>query len=605
MPLTLLADAIAAEGLDLYLVPMADEFGSEYIPPSAARLPYLTGFTGSAGFGAFWAKPNDTHRHSLFVDGRYTLQAAREIGERPIALVHSSEVSFAQWLEGQGEDLRIGFDPWLTPEAQRDAWEKAFPRHRWQAVATNLVDRIWTDRPAPPSGAIHLHPLSHAGKSYAEKREALLASLSKHGAESVLLATPDSVNWLMNLRGTDIDYNPLLLAQAVLRADGSATLFVHPHPVTPELQAYLAAERITLAPLAAVMEGTLDAALFGARMLVDASSTAVGWFALAARLGVAPVRAEDPTALPKACKNAIERTDIHDAHRRDGVALARFLHWFDRETGSGHYPDELEIVASLESFRAQDDAYRGPSFATIAGAGEHGAIVHYRADATSNRRTRAGELLLLDSGGQYAGGTTDVTRTIFVGAPTGGTAAPAIKAHVTRVLKGHIALAAARFPRGTTGSQLDVLARQYLWAEGLDYDHGTGHGVGAYLSVHEGPQRISKRGGGVALAAGMILSNEPGYYRAGAYGIRIENLVEVVALPPLPDAAPEAANGSPWLAFETLTLVPIDTRLVDITLLSIEERNWLNAYHRRVFHALEPALEPETRAWLRRATQAV
>jgi Xaa-Pro aminopeptidase len=597
---TALATAIASAKLDLYIVPMVDEFQSEYIPAYAARLPRVTGFTGSAGLGVFWAKPDAPRKHTLFVDGRYTLQAANEVDAEAIAVLNSGEVSFLDWLEMQAEGLVIGFDPWLVTQQQLEGWQKATAArgHEWRTHTPNLVDAGWDDQPAPHAGTVVLHPLELAGVSYPEKRDALLKTMEKHRADSLVLTQPDGINWLLNIRGADVDFNPLLLAHMVLGADATATLFIHSHALSAEVEEYLQSHQVRVAPMADIVAGTIDKALLGATVMMDASVTAAGWFTLAQARKAQVVRDEDPTLYPKAVKHAVELSGIRAAHARDGLALTRFLHWFDQQTQSGQYPDELGVIRKLESFRESDASYRGGSFATIAGAGAHGAIVHYRADETSSRRTRAGELFLLDSGGQYPDGTTDVTRTIFVSSPAGGAPAPRMTEHFTRVLKGHIALACAKFPAGTTGGQLDVLARHALWEAGLDYDHGTGHGVGAYLCVHEGPQRISKRGSGVALAAGMILSNEPGYYAAGQYGIRIENLVCVAQLGHM-------ADGKVMLGFETLTLAPIDTRLVDVTMLNVHERNWLNAYHRRVYETHEPHLDDKAKQWLMQVTRAI
>lgn len=595
-----LEQAIKHAVLDLYLVPMVDEFQSEYIPASAARLPYITGFDGSAGLGVFWAAPDEKRRHTLFVDGRYTIQAAQQVDAAVIEVINSGDVSFLDWLSAQSEKLRVGVDPWLVTEAQREGWAKATAAQGviWVAHPHNLVDSIWKNRPAQPSGMVKLHDEALAGASYTQKREAILATLRAHHADTVLLSQPDGINWLLNIRGSDVPFNPLLLSQMLLRADGSATLFMHPHALENDVAEYLRHHQVTIVSLADAVAGKLSKTILGEHVMMDPSTTAMGWFALAEKLGVTVLRGEDPTTLPKALKNPVELAGIRSAHVLDGLALTRFLHWFDSQTSEGRYPDELTVASTLEQFRAEDARYCGPSFATIAGSGPNGAIVHYRADAKSNRKSRVGELFLLDSGGQYPSGTTDVTRTLFVASPAGGTPAPEMSAHYTRVLKGHIALARARFPVGTNGSQLDVLARQYLWEAGLDYDHGTGHGVGAYLCVHEGPQRISKRGGGVALQPGMILSNEPGYYAVDRYGIRIENLVVVVAVT-------DASHERPMLGFETLTLAPIDTRLVTTAMLTIDERNWLNAYHRRVYDTHQAALDSDARRWLMQATRAI
>ena len=596
---TQLEEAITRAGLDLYLVPMVDEFQGEYVPGYAARLPYLTGFDGSAGLGVFRARPSDAARHALFVDGRYTLQATKQVDATAIEVINSGELSFLDWLAKQEGNLRVGFDPWLITQAQRDGWEKATAAQNitWHAHRPNLVDALWDGQPSPPQGDVELHDIDLAGASYEAKRAAILATLEIHAATSVLITQADSINWLLNIRGDDVPFNPLLLAHMVLRIDGSSTLFIHPHRLDSDVGDYLREHTVEVAALADVFAGKVTHEMLGARVMMDASTTATGWFDLAEKLGVAIVRETDPTTLPKALKNPTELQGIRAAHARDGLALTKFLHWFDTQTSTGQYPDELSVVSTLEAFRAEDIRYQGPSFATIAGSGPNGAIVHYRADGASNRKSRVGELFLLDSGGQYPDGTTDVTRTLFVASPAGGTPAPLMTEHFTRVLKGHIALASAKFPHGTTGSQLDVLARQYLWDAGLDYDDGTGHGVGAYLCVHEGPQRISKRGSPVALQPGMILSNEPGYYATGQYGIRIENLVAVVTLP--------LTSGAAMLGFETLTLAPIDARLIAIAMLTASERNWLNAYHRRVYQAHEALLDSEARSWLMQATRAI
>lgn len=590
-----LEQAIHAAGLDLYLVPMVDEFQGEYIPAYAARLPYVTGFTGSAGLGVFWGAPSNEKRHTLFVDGRYTLQAANEVDTDKVTIINSGDVSFLQWLEGLNEQkLRVGIDPWLLTMQQYSQWKKLAARAHitWVMERPNWVDHIWSGQPAVPQGQVILHPLEHAGKSYMEKREALIGAMRRHKAEALVLTMPDAINWLLNIRGSDIPYNPLLLSYFVLTRKGEGILYAYPHPWNEEVKTYFADHEVSLGMVEDIFKFVPPKLPLGAKVMMDASSTPYGWQVLAEKAGWDIIRADDPTQLPKAIKNTVELYGIRDAHRRDGLALTRFLFWLDQQVAANKNPDELQVVDTLEKFRALDATYRGPSFATIAGSGPHGAIIHYRADAKSNRTAHSGELLLLDSGGQYPGGTTDVTRTIAVGAPT-----HIMKEHFTRVLKGHIALARVCFPAGTSGGQLDVLARQYLWAAGLDFDHGTGHGVGAYLCVHEGPQRISKRGSSVALVPGMILSNEPGYYAEGQYGIRIENLVAVIEA--------EGPAARPMRAFETLTLVPIDMRLIDVSMLTSDERNWLNHYHRRVYDCHAQYLSSEEKSWLVQATRAI
>ncbi len=590
-----LEQAIHSAGLDLYLVPMVDEFQGEYIPDYAARLPYVTGFTGSAGLGAFWATPSNEKRHRLFVDGRYTLQAAKEVDSAQVTTINSGNVSFSQWLEGLAEKtLRIGIDPWLLTVRQYTQWKKLATKAKitWVTTRPNLVDEVWPSQPAPPEGMVMLHPIECSGQTYAEKRSALLDAMKRRRAEALVLTLPDAINWLLNLRGADIPYNPLMLGYLLLKKSGEAVLYTYSHPWSDAVSAYLSEHQVVCLPIADIFAENPPQLSDKARVMMDPSSTPYGWQMLAEKAGWDVIAEDDPTQLAKAIKNDVELAGIRDAHQRDGLALTRFLCWFDQQVAERRIPDELQVVATLEKFRAQDSDYRGASFATIAGSGAHGAIIHYRADATSNRTAKSGELLLLDSGGQYPGGTTDVTRTIAIGAPS-----HTMKEHFTRVLKGHIALARAHFPEGTSGVQLDVLARQYLWAAGLDFDHGTGHGVGAYLCVHEGPQRISKRGSDVALVPGMILSNEPGYYAEGRYGIRIESLLVVVA--------DESASERVMHRFETLTLAPIDMRLIDISMLTSDERNWLNHYHRRVYDCHARNLAAEEKNWLVQATRAV
>jgi Xaa-Pro aminopeptidase len=604
-------------GVDLFLLPMADEFQGEYTPDAAKRLPFVTGFDGSAGFCAFWAKPQDGRVHTLFVDGRYVLQAPGQVPDA-VKVVNIGETSLTQWLAKQGQGLRIGFDPWLVTHQQREGWQEALSEQGavWVSLASNPVDAIWENQPPWPAEPVTLHPTEHAGQSYAEKRAAIVARLVEKNADAQLLTLPDGINWLLNIRGSDIPFNPLLLCYFLLRADGSGVLFLNERPFGFDVSKFLQAHRIEVHDLPFL--GTESKGVVSGvkgRILVDPATAAYGWWQLADAAGWKLIAATDPTLLPKACKNAVEVDGIRTAHQRDGIALSRCLAWLDRKAETGELPTELEVVDRLEDFRAEGAEYRGASFATIAGSGPNGAIVHYRADASSNRRLAKNELFLLDSGGQYPGGTTDVTRTITIGPATS-----VMREHFTRVLKGHIALATARFPAGTTGSQLDVLARQYLWQVGLDYDHGTGHGVGAYLCVHEGPQRISKRGSTVALQPGMILSNEPGYYKAGAYGIRIENLVLVVDVSPssraersnpsstegwIATAAQQLPRNDTMLGFETLTLAPIDTRMVEVSLLSNDERNWLNSYHARVCKALADDMPKQDLQWLVNACRAI
>lgn len=589
-------DALSArlreEKVDLYLQPIADEFQGEYVPESAARLQYLTGFTGSAGLGAFWADASN-HLHTLFTDGRYTLQSERELEGTGVQALNSGEVNLAKWLEQERAGrITIGIDPWIITHAQLNAWKKltAPLDITWVELSQNPVDAIWADRPALPAGEVQLHPESLSGQSYNDKREALKKIIASHKAEGVVLTLPDGINWLLNIRGSDIPFNPLLLSYFALTRDGHGTLFCFDRMFSQDVEKYFKSLNIKVELIGHSFSG--KSSLKG-KWLIDPAVSPQGFWSRAENEGFEIIATDDPTLLPKACKNAVELEGIRAAHKRDGAALSKFLSWFDGQVSGGRLPDELMVVEQLESTRARDNRYRGASFATIAGAGPNGAIVHYRATKESNRRANKGDLFLLDSGGQYEDGTTDVTRTMAVGG-----ASPRMCEAFTRVLRGHIALARVKFPEGTSGGQLDVLARQYLWDAGLDYDHGTGHGVGAFLCVHEGPQRISKKGSAVALQPGMILSNEPGYYEAGQFGIRIENLVAVIE-------AGKMASGKKLLGFETLTLAPIDTRLVMVDQMTSTERNWLNDYHQRVYKALESGMDAREKMWLVQATRAV
>ncbi len=571
-------------GLTGFVVPRADEFQGEYVPPSAERLHWLTGFSGSAGVAAVLAD-----RAALLVDGRYTLQAAHEIDTAAFDVVDIVATPLADWLATRlGAGDRLGFDPWLHTRAQTrrllDAAAKAGAE--LVPVAENLVDRLWIDRPAPPTAPLSVQPLVHAGEAIETKIARIAAGLAEAGRDALLLTQPDSIAWVFNLRGRDVAHNPVPLAFAVLPATGRPTLFVAGPKIDAAVAAHLAPHVDVAAPDALLP--ALDA--LGARAATVAIDPAWTPEILVRRLETADAvlaEGEDPVILPKAAKNTAEIDGARAAQRRDAVAMVRFLAWFDAE---GHATDEIACCERLEAFRADTGALLDLSFDTISGAGPNGAIVHYHATRATNRPIDRNSLFLLDSGGQYRDGTTDVTRTIAVGTPT-----PEMRRAFTLVLEGHVAVAAARFPVGTPGSALDTLARIALWKAGFDYDHGTGHGVGSYLSVHEGPQRIAKTGA-VPLVPGMIVSNEPGYYRTDAFGIRIENLI-LVTPPERPDGGDRA-----MLGFETLTLVPIDHRCIDLALLSPTARAWVDAYHARVAAEIGPLLDPETRAWLARAT---
>jgi Xaa-Pro aminopeptidase len=590
-----LRQELARRGVEGFLVPRGDEHQGEYVAPSAERLAWLTGFKGSAGFACVLQE-----EAAIFVDGRYTLQVRHEVPESLFTPRHVSDEPLADWLEGRLKPgQRLAYDPWLHTEEQVRRLEKTVTALGATLVALdgNPIDAVWADRPAPPKAKIRPHDLALAGRSSAEKREELGAQLAKAGVAAAVITLPDSIAWLLNVRGGDVAHSPLPLSFAVLHADGGLEWFVDPDKLTPEVTAGLGnAVAVEKPEHLADSLGRLGKA--GAKVMVD-PSTAARWIFERLRAADAEVVAgADPCLLPKACKNAAELDGMRRAHRRDGAALSRFLHWLNAEaepraaTSDGKGPvSELEAAERLAAFRGETGELRDLSFDTIAGAGPNGAIVHYRVSEETNRPLGEGELFLCDSGGQYPDGTTDVTRTMAIGSPSA-----EMRRRFTLVLKGHIALAHARFPKGTTGSQLDALARYALWQEGLDYDHGTGHGVGSYLNVHEGPQRISKLPNTVALQPGMIVSNEPGYYKTGGYGIRIENLVAVTESPK------REGEERDMLAFETLTLAPIDRRLVERDLLSREEAEWLDAYHARVRAEIAPQLDAAARAWLEAAT---
>jgi Xaa-Pro aminopeptidase len=586
--LAALRKKLAKLKLDGFLVPRADEHQGEYVPLSAERLAWLTGFTGSAGLAIVLKD-----KAAIFVDGRYTLQVRDQTDTALFEPVHTAEKTARAWLE---ETLRpgqtIGYDPWLhTPDEIERLSEAAKRAGAWlRPVPANPLDAAWADRPPPPQGPVTVQPESFTGREAADKRAQLARDLAKDGIDAAILTLPDSIAWLLNIRGADVKHNPVPLAFAILQADGRVDLFIAPEKLDEAVRAHLG-NGVALHP-PSEFETSL-AALSGKRVLADPQTAAAAVFEKLETAGATIRRGADPCLLPKACKTQAEIEGARAAHRRDGAALTRFLAWLAAEAPQGTV-DEIAAAKRLEAFRAGTDALIDLSFDTISGAGANGAIVHYRVTDKTNRPLQSGELFLLDSGGQYRDGTTDVTRTIAIGTP------PEEARHrFTLVLKGHIALARARFPDGTTGAQLDTLARLPLWQEGFDFDHGTGHGVGSFLSVHEGPQRISKAGHGTPLKPGMIVSNEPGYYKTGAYGIRLENLMVVTP------AAPIETGERPMLGFETLTLAPFDRALVATALLGPEERNWLNAYHARVFQVIGPAVDPKTYGWLKAATQPI
>ena len=575
-----------------FVVPRSDEHQNEFVPARAERLVWLTGFTGSAGLAIVLQD-----KAAIFVDGRYTLQVRNQVDTQFIESRHLTEEPPGDWIaENLGAGAKLGYDPWLHSLREFERLRDGCSRAGGELVASpdNPVDVIWQTQPAPPLAPVLVHPLQFAGRGSPEKRKELARGLGQRELDAAVLTAPDSIAWLLNIRGGDVPHTPLALSFAILKSDGTVELFIDRRKLGPEVYAHLG-NAVRVDPPEA-FEAALDR--FGAaaaRVLADPATAAAHIIERLEHAGATVVRGEDPCVLPKACKNPIELDGTRAAHRRDGAALTRFLAWLGDEAAQGSIT-EMAAVARLAELRGAGENFRDLSFDTISGAGANGAIVHYRVTSESDAPLEVGTLYLVDSGAQYLDGTTDVTRTVFIG-PEDRHPTPEQRECFTRVLKGHIAVAVARFPEGTTGSQLDTLARHALWQAGLDYDHGTGHGVGSYLGVHEGPQRISKVPNSVELRPGMIVSNEPGYYKAGAYGIRIENLVAVIDSP-----APDGAEKD-LLAFETLTYAPIDLRLVEPDLLTTAEVTWLDEYHARVREMHEPVLDAATAAWLAQATR--
>ena len=585
----MLREELGRRGLDGFLIPRADEHQGEYVPPHAERLRWLTGFNGSAGMAVVLKD-----KAAIFVDGRYTLQVRSQVHLDTFEAKHLMDEPPARWIEENlPKGAKLAYDPWLhTIDAVarlRKAVEKA--GGTLVPVDTNPLDAVWEDQPEPPVAKVHPHAIEYAGEPAADKIRRLASDLMSGDADTAVLTMPDSIAWAFNIRGSDVPHTPLPLSFALLHEDGHADLFIDERKLDDAARAHLG-NIVTVHPRDA-LGGALDALGQTKKTVLVDPATCASW--IEARLtaaGAEVKRGQDPCELPKAIKNEAEVAGTRAAHLRDGRALTRFLRWVATEAPGGGVT-EIDAAKRLEAFRAETGELKDVSFDTISGAGANGAIVHYRVTTATNMPLRRGELFLVDSGAQYVDGTTDVTRTIAIGTP-----GEEERDRFTRVLKGHIGIATARFPEGTSGAQLDAFARMELWKAGFYYDHGTGHGVGSYLSVHEGPQRISKMGH-QPLKPGMIVSNEPGYYKAGAYGIRIENLC--VVTPP----APVEGGERMMMGFETLTLAPIDLALVERSLLTEEEADWLNAYHARVRAVLSPGLDAETRAWLEEATRAI
>ncbi len=590
-PRTRLADLRAElkrRKLDGFIVPHADEHMGEYLPMRAERLRWLTGFAGSAGLAVVLADSA-----AVFVDGRYTLQVKNEVHLDLFTPIHIADKTPPDWIsETLPKGAVLGYDPWLLTEASVKRYRQAAERAGGSllAVDRNPVDAVWRDQPAAPMGVVVPHDLAYAGQSAEDKRATVGEMLAKGGTAAAVLTMPDSIAWLLNIRGGDVPHTPLPLSFAIVRQDGSVDLFIDPRKLAPGVAQHLG-NGVAIQPPSDFGAALEALGAGGAMIRAEEASAASYVFDRLKAGGAVVVNGADPCALPKACKNEVEIEGTRHAHTRDGAAVTRFLAWLSARAPQGGLT-EIEAAEKLRALRFENDLIRDLSFRTISGSGPNGAIVHYSVSEETDRELGTGELYLVDSGAQYLDGTTDITRTVALGEPTA-----EMRDRFTRVLKGHIAIASARFPKGTNGAQLDTLARAALWQAGLDFDHGTGHGVGSYLSVHEGPQRISKAGDGVPLQPGMIVSNEPGYYKTGAFGIRIENLVTVVPCPAI------EGGERPLFAFETLTLAPIDRALVDLSLLGPAETEWLDGYHARVRDVLTPLVDGRTAAWLADVTR--
>jgi Xaa-Pro aminopeptidase len=586
--ITALRTQLHHEGLDGFIIPRADEYQGEFVAPYAERLRWLTGFSGSAG-AAIVLKDKAV----VLSDGRYTIQLREQIDLSIFEAADSTKISVGEWLAAKAKTgAKIGFDPWLHTPAQIEKIQQACANNKISLIPLmhNLVDEIWADHPQKPCGKAIIFPQDIAGRSVAEKKSDIARALQQAGALAAVIAMPDSVSWLLNVRGEDVSYLPVVLSTALVYADGRPVQWiVDPAKVGAEVMAHIHGTAEIVAPERRhqIFTALAEMSRKSTKPIALDFNTVPVLFKSALEAGGAQViDLKDPCVLPRAIKTPAEQNAIRQAHIKDGIAMAKFLCWLDENVLNVPL-SEMDIEDKLEAFRKEDSDYRGPSFSTIAGFGANGAIVHYRASPQTNAELAAGNMLLLDSGGQYAWGTTDITRTIAIGTPT-----QEMRERFTLVLKGHIALARAQFPEGAMGAQIDVLARAPLQKRGLDYAHGTGHGVGCYLSVHEESASLSPRGK-MPLHSGMLLSNEPGYYKEGAYGIRIESLVLV------------REAGAGMLAFETITLAPIDRRLMDVNMLGPEEIDWINIYHAEVCSVIGPRLDAQTKAWLLSATRAL
>jgi Xaa-Pro aminopeptidase len=570
-------------GVDGFLVPRTDEFQSEHVAPSSERLRWISNFTGSAGTAVI-----TRDQALLFVDGRYTLQAKQQVDPEVFEIIWTGHQTLNVWFAAMGPDFSLAFDPWLHTEREMIRYSKAgIDLH---PLAENPIDSIWNDKPEMPKAPIQTHDLKYAGQSHRDKIKDLCNKLHRHKVDACILTLSDSICWLLNIRGHDIPCSPVVLSYLIVYQDGRVDFFLNPEKVTEDVSRHLGSA-ITSYPLdqfETALESLVDKTVW-----VDDKTAPIQILSILQQSKAKLHCAQDPCILLKACKNSVELEGARQAHIRDGAALCSLFAWLEGALAKGTIT-EIDVDKKLLSLRQEQDLFQEVSFESITGAGAHGAIIHYRVNEKTNQSLEKGSLFLLDSGGQYLDGTTDVTRTIAIGKP-----GDEMKRHFTLVLKGHIAIATARFPYGTCGEQLDVLARMPLWREGLDYEHGTGHGVGSYLNVHEGPQRIGKQVSNDAtpLMLGMIVSNEPGYYAEGAYGIRIESLVAV--------REANIAGTKKYYEFETLTMAPICIDLIDQSLLTNDEITWLNDYHALVLKTLSPHVDDATHKWLKIQTRAL
>ena len=583
-----LRKALKSAGLDGFLIPHEDEYNNEYLPDCNERLMWATGFTGSAGAAVVL-----TNKAAVFIDGRYVIQVRAQVDEDLYAYKRLEDSGMTTWLKDNVKSGdKIGYDPRLHSPASLKALRAAVELAGGTLIAieNNPIDQAWTDRPPVPVTPVIIQPDQFAGESHAEKRARIGKAIAGKNADAALITAPASIAWLLNIRGGDVMCTPLPLSTAVLKSDGHVDLYINPLKIDEDVRAHLGNHVTTYS------EDQLEtglAALSGQKVIADPSTTSAWYFEQMNAANVDIIETMDPIALPKAAKNKAEIAGTTEAHKRDGAAVTRFLHWLDTEAQSGNY-DEIQAAQVLEELRHDTGMLRDLSFESISAAGPNGALCHYRVSKATTLKLERGTLYLVDSGGQYVDGTTDITRTVPIG-----DVSDEMRERFTLVLKGHIALSVVRFPKGTTGSNLDALARMALWAKGLDYDHGTGHGVGVFLGVHEGPQRISKLPNKIALQPGMIVSNEPGYYKDGGYGIRIENLQYVTEPADIP------GGERPMMGFEYVTLAPIHRDLIVTDMLTAEELAWVNAYHENVWREIGPRVDGEVKDWLESACRPI